>query len=637
MSKKYSFFLYFSFVLIMLKAQNHGSIQPGDSLSEGKIEQLIKTAKKNGVKQSELQSHRAHLYQLLAKQREAKAKGFSQERTVLSPPQVMAGCTNPGFEDGTTNGWTLNQGSNSTGTNLPCPTCISAPGGVYQVTGMGVAATVNINAGNTVGSDASATCICSLSDCSAEPYNAAGVDRFGGFPVVAPAPLGGAHSLMLNNSNCGYLMQQATQAFSVSSSNSIFTYQYAIVLQDGGHPANQSSYFSVTISDVATGTLVPCAQFSACAAGATSGNLAGWNASTIDNTVYYKPWTTATIDLTAYIGRTVSVAFTVSDCNQSGHFGYAYIDASCNNLQAVSNYTLCNGQSVTLSGLPGMTSYNWSGPLSGTAQTLLTSTAGSYTLNTANGIGCPGPSSVYNVFQSGGVVPNIQIHASKDTICSGDTIQLTASGLNTYSWSTSANTSTISVSPNFNTIYTVTGMDDTSGCSNAASLTVHVHPGLGIQVLHDTICNGQSAVLTASGASSYTWSTNAGNQSTPSVSVTPFANTSYTVTGKDTLSGCVSSASTMVYVQSCSTGLEQMTANEPIRIYPNPANGIIYVACKAKNAGLLLTDIIGNKIKEIGIESEITSIDSNSLQNGIYFLSIKTGMNTITKKIMIQH
>ncbi len=47
-----------------------------------------------------------------------------------------------------------------------------------------------------------------------------------------------------------------------------------------------------------------------------------------------------------------------------------------------------------------------------------------------------------------------------------------------------------------------------------------------------TICAGATATLTASGASTYTWSVNAGNATTASVVVSPTVTTTYTVTGE---------------------------------------------------------------------------------------------------------
>lgn len=61
---------------------------------------------------------------------------------------------------------------------------------------------------------------------------------------------------------------------------------------------------------------------------------------------------------------------------------------------------------------------------------------------------------------------------SSVTPCGGSNVILTASGANSYTWSTGATTSTISITPSVTTNYIVTGM--TAGCSNTAIGTVVV-------------------------------------------------------------------------------------------------------------------------------------------------------------------
>lgn len=65
------------------------------------------------------------------------------------------------------------------------------------------------------------------------------------------------------------------------------------------------------------------------------------------------------------------------------------------------------------------------------------------------------------------------------------------------------------------------------------------------------ICSGQSTVLTASGAASYTWSANAGSATTATVSVSPGSNTTYTVTGDN--GGCTSTQTVAVNVNAAPT------------------------------------------------------------------------------------
>lgn len=101
------------------------------------------------------------------------------------------------------------------------------------------------------------------------------------------------------------------------------------------------------------------------------------------------------------------------------------------------------------------------------------------------------------------------------------------SGPYTYTWSpTGGNAQSISGVPAG--IYTVTVKDASSSCG-VATATVNlsaVTPT--ISIADGNMCAGDSTVLTASGASTYTWSNGATG---PSVVVSPTASVNYTVTG----------------------------------------------------------------------------------------------------------
>ncbi|MHB8400764.1 MAG: PKD domain-containing protein [Bacteroidia bacterium] len=405
MLKKISFLFIFFIVSVFSKAQITKVEYPSGYLSEEKITQILETSKKNGTPDWELQKHSAILHSQLKKQEQAIANGtYNQNKRTIQPPQVLVGaCTNPGFEDGTTNGWTMNKGYD-TGPN-PCPTCITGggSGGLYEVVMAATTATVN-----TVGG-----CSCAAVDCAQEPAHGVGTDYFGGFPVVAPAPLGGTHSLLMNHSMCGYQMEQAIQSFVVNLSNNSFTFQYAAVLQSSLHPVADAPYFEVSVTDLTTGSLIPCAQYSN---SAVSGNMTGWTASNVDASLYWYTWTTVTLDFSSIISHTVSIEFTVSDCDAGGHFGYAYIDASCNPNAITETQGLCaGGAPAILSGPPGMATYSWS-PGGATTQNLSTSTAGNYTLTTTSVTGCPAPLLYFNLTMAPQPVPSF---TSSNPPCSG--------------------------------------------------------------------------------------------------------------------------------------------------------------------------------------------------------------------------
>lgn len=131
------------------------------------------------------------------------------------------------------------------------------------------------------------------------------------------------------------------------------------------------------------------------------------------------------------------------------------------------------------------------------------------------------------------------------TICQGESIVLSASGGITYLWSNGEATASIEVSPTVTTTYTVTAFDDL-GNSDDDTVTVTVNE-LPIAEAGDdqTICEGDTVTLTASGGNQYLWST---GETTASISVAPTSDTVYTV--EVTTNGCSSVDDVNVFVNS---------------------------------------------------------------------------------------
>lgn len=137
-------------------------------------------------------------------------------------------------------------------------------------------------------------------------------------------------------------------------------------------------------------------------------------------------------------------------------------------------------------------------------------------------------------------VPNI---TGTNTICSGQSTTLTASGGTSYLWNTGATTAAITVSPNSTTNYSCTVSN--GACSVVANYTVTVNttPVPNPTPSAATICLGQNSTITASGGGTYLWST---GETTASITVSPATTTNYSVTVNN--AGCIASGSTTVSV-----------------------------------------------------------------------------------------
>lgn len=149
------------------------------------------------------------------------------------------------------------------------------------------------------------------------------------------------------------------------------------------------------------------------------------------------------------------------------------------------------------------------------------------------------------------IVNGITVDAGQDTaICAGDSITLTATGATTYQWSNGSVTPSITVSPAATTTYFVTG---TALCTGEDSVTVQVNPlpVINIQASQDSVCAGEFTSLSASGASTWSWSSTPsdnsllGQETQDTITVSPNQSTTYLVTGTDQY-GCESSASHII-------------------------------------------------------------------------------------------
>ena len=207
---------------------------------------------------------------------------------------------------------------------------------------------------------------------------------------------------------------------------------------------------------------------------------------------------------------------------------------------SLTSATICAGSSVVLSA-SGVTSYTWtSGP--NTATYSVTPTATTVYTVSGNLTGCTA-TAVKTATVTVNSIPNVT--AASATICAGGTATLTSAGASTYAWSTGATTPNISVNPAGTTVYSVTGTS-AAGCSKTITAAVTVNALPNVTVGSATICSGSSANLTASGASTYAWSTGATGSG---LTVSPTTTTTYTVTGTSAAS-CVNTAIATVNVVS---------------------------------------------------------------------------------------
>lgn len=135
---------------------------------------------------------------------------------------------------------------------------------------------------------------------------------------------------------------------------------------------------------------------------------------------------------------------------------------------------------------------------------------------------------------------------SDQSICLGSSATLTASGGTSYVWSPGgATTASITVSPTVTTTYAVL-VTDSNGCTGTDSVRVTIKSlPVANAGIDQSVCNGTSATLTATGGVSYLWTP--GGATTASITVNPTATTLYivTVTGAN---GCTATDTVKVTI-----------------------------------------------------------------------------------------
>jgi len=136
-----------------------------------------------------------------------------------------------------------------------------------------------------------------------------------------------------------------------------------------------------------------------------------------------------------------------------------------------SNDTICQGESIVISATGGNT-YQWSNGYSSQSITVTPNTTTTYTVTGTDINGCF-DIAIVPIYVN--PLPQITINANPSEICIGQASTLTASGGNTYLWSTNEVDSSIVVSPLSSTTYYVTATD-TNLCSNSSSFLLNVHP-----------------------------------------------------------------------------------------------------------------------------------------------------------------
>ncbi len=269
-------------------------------------------------------------------------------------------------------------------------------------------------------------------------------------------------------------------------------------------------------------------------------------------------WSTGDQTQNISVSPSVTTTYTVTVTQSDGCYNIDEVTVIVNENNAATtsaDQEICIGYSADLTADGGV-AYLWSTGDESSDLTVTPSQSTIYTVTVTDANGCTDIAET-----TVNVNPSPDGSAGEDqSLCLGDEATLTASGGSSYEWSTGSNEVTFVVAPTVTSTYNVTVTDE-KGCTSIDEVTIVVNFNDQADAGPDqALCTGQSTSLTATGGTSYVWST---GETTSTISLTPSQTTSYAVTVTDD-NGCTDTADVEVVVHDIPVA--QITGDEVICI-----------------------------------------------------------------------
>lgn len=251
----------------------------------------------------------------------------------------------------------------------------------------------------------------------------------------------------------------------------------------------------------------------------------------------------------------------------------------------------------------------------------------------------------YNKGRAGGQLPSVTdvatgsinvsstnaptlVVTGSSVICIGNSATLTVGGNSTFTWTNPPSTfPTIVVSPTTTTIYTVSGVNGACVGYQTFTVNVVVNPTVTISA-PQSYCIGKTLTITASGATSYSWSTGSNNYSTTITSSfvgiqiisvvgqidnCPMSTATKTIT--------VNALPTVTLSSASPTACTKATGGNPVQLIGGPIGGI-YSGTNVVN-NVFTPSLAGTYIQSYSYTVPSTGC-SNTATNSVQVLTCQT-------------
>ncbi|MBL7896513.1 MAG: T9SS type A sorting domain-containing protein [Bacteroidia bacterium] len=225
-------------------------------------------------------------------------------------------------------------------------------------------------------------------------------------------------------------------------------------------------------------------------------------------------------------------------------------------------------------------------------------------------------------------LPLLNVSSTSFSVCSGNTVTLTATGASTFTWNIGPNTSSVNVSPVVATTYTVIGTNSL-GCSSSNTITVNVNalPTITLVANNYTVCSGSNSTLTATGANTYSWSVSP--YSNPKI-VTPTITTTYTVWGTNSLN-CTGTQTILINVNPKPTinvvaSPSLICAGQTVTLTVSGANSYTWLPSGALSSSIIVSPISSTNYG-------VTGKDLNGCINSYNYMLLVNTCTNLDEKV----
>jgi hypothetical protein len=324
----------------------------------------------------------------------------------------------------------------------------------------------------------------------------------------------------------------------------------------------------------------------------------------------------------AVVSPTANTVYTITGSSGPGCVGNATASIFVSLLPYinVNSGTICAGNSFSI--VPaGADSYS----ISGGSSVVHPATSSSYTVWATRLSGCPGTASAISHVS---VYALPVVTAAGGSVCPGAQFTIAPTGADSYSYSGGS----ALVSPVVSSTYSVYG-SSANGCMSAspAIVKVTVFSPENIPITTENkICAGNDAVLIATGAESYTWST--GLQSS-SITVNAVDGKAYAVKGIDAR-GCLATGSLTLKAEDC-TSLSGSEGEIALNLYPNPNQGEFRIDVP-QDSKMLVYNLGGFLLRSGYLVKGSNPVSLKGMPMGLYVIQIVTGNKKHGIKVILQ-